>query len=138
MPSTSRACAKNSTCCSNAPAPRKPDGKPARDLNKDPHLIRGLQALAAANSTNSKLEGDDGATDTATVTVRLGNTHQISAKVARVSGTQRVVEHAGRDDELDYQMMLKGKELKDVINGTEETGRQPRAQGSVLESAGDL
>jgi hypothetical protein len=25
---------------------RKPDGKPARDLNKDPHLIRGLQALA--------------------------------------------------------------------------------------------
>ena len=25
---------------------RKPDAKPARDLNKDPHLVRGLQALA--------------------------------------------------------------------------------------------
>lgn len=70
------------------------------------------QALAAANSTNSVLEGDDSITDTATPTVRLGNYHQISDKVARVSGTQRQVDHAGRDDELDYQTMLKGKELK--------------------------
>ncbi len=70
------------------------------------------QALTAANSTNSVLEGDDGITDTATPTVRLGNYHQISDKVARVSGTQRSVDHAGRDDELDYQVMLKGKELK--------------------------
>jgi hypothetical protein len=64
------------------------------------------------SSTNSVLEGDDGVTDTATPTVRLGNYHQISDKVARVSGTQRSVEHAGRDDELDYQVSLKGKELK--------------------------
>jgi hypothetical protein len=58
------------------------------------------------------LEGDDATTDTASPTVRLGNYHQISDKVARVSGTQRAVEHAGRDDELDYQVSLKGKELK--------------------------
>jgi hypothetical protein len=70
------------------------------------------QALAAANSTNSVLEGDDATTDTATPTTRMGNYHQISDKVARVSGTQRSVDHAGRDDELDYQIMLKGKELK--------------------------
>jgi hypothetical protein len=70
------------------------------------------QALTAANSTNSVLEGDDATTDTATPTVRLGNYHQISDKVARVSGTQRSVEHAGRDDELDYQVLLRGKELK--------------------------
>lgn len=31
-----------------------------------------------------------------------------------------------------------GKELKDVINGAEEGASSPRAQGSVLESAGDL
>ncbi len=70
------------------------------------------QALTAANSANSVLEGDDATTDTATATVRLGNYHQISDKVARVAGTQRAVDHAGRDDELDYQVMLKGKELK--------------------------
>jgi len=70
------------------------------------------QALAAADSTNAQLEGDDAATSAVTPTARLGNVAQISYKVARVSGTQRAVEHAGRDDELAYQEMLKGLELK--------------------------
>src|SRR5205823_8274890 len=69
------------------------------------------QALAAA-ATNAQLEGDDANTNTTTATVRLGNVAQISTKVARVTGTQRAVEHAGRDDELEYQEMLKGLELK--------------------------
>src|SRR5499427_8549038 len=69
------------------------------------------QALAAADTTNAQLEGDDAATAT-TPTVRLGNICQISYKVPRVTGTQRAVEHAGRDDELAYQEMLKGLELK--------------------------
>jgi hypothetical protein len=58
------------------------------------------------------LEGDDAAADAATATVRLGNTAQISRKVPYVSGTQQAVEHAGRDDEMAYQEMLKGLELK--------------------------
>jgi hypothetical protein len=58
------------------------------------------------------LEGDDATTDNVTPTVRLGNICQISDKVARVTGTQQSVEHAGRDDELAYQEMLKGLELK--------------------------
>ena len=70
------------------------------------------QALAAADSANAQLEGDDATTDAATATVRLGNICQISDKVARVTGTQRAVDHAGRDDELAYQEMLKGLELK--------------------------
>ncbi len=70
------------------------------------------QALDAVNSTNSVLEGDDATTDTLVATVRLGNYHQISDKVARVAGTQLAVDHAGRDNELDYQIALKGKELK--------------------------
>jgi hypothetical protein len=45
-------------------------------------------------------------------TVRLGNIAQISRKTARVSGTQQAVDHAGRDDELAYQEMLKGLEMK--------------------------
>jgi hypothetical protein len=70
------------------------------------------QALAAVDTANAVLEGDDATTDTVTPTVRLGNICQISDKVARVTGTQRAVEHAGRDDELEYQEMLKGLELK--------------------------
>ena len=70
------------------------------------------QALAAADGTNAQLEGDDPTTNATTVTVRLTNRCQISYKVARVSGTQQAVEHAGRDNELAYQEMLKGLELK--------------------------
>jgi hypothetical protein len=70
------------------------------------------QSLAAVDTNNAVLEGDDATTDAATPTVRLGNICQISDKVARVTGTQRAAESAGRDDELEYQEMLKGLELK--------------------------
>ena len=99
------------------------------------------QALASADSTNAQLEGDDPSTNTTTATVRLGNVAQISWKVARVTGTQRAVEHAGRDDELAYQEMLKGLELKrdmeTILAGTNQaknTGNDTtaRATASVL------
>lgn len=70
------------------------------------------QALASVDTSNAVLEGDDAVTDATTVTVRLGNICQISDKVARVTGTQQAVEHAGRDNEMAYQEMLKGLELK--------------------------
>jgi hypothetical protein len=70
------------------------------------------QSLATAVATNVQLEGDDAAADAAVVTVRLGNLCQISRKVPQVSGTQQAVEHAGRDNEMAYQEMLKGLELK--------------------------
>ena len=63
-------------------------------------------------AANAVLEGDDATTDRSTPTTRLGNIAQISDKVARVSGTQQAVDHAGRDNELSYQMALKGQELK--------------------------
>lgn len=69
------------------------------------------QALAAA-AANAQLEGDAFSADTTTPTVRLGNIAQISRKIPRVTGTQQAVDHAGRDDEMSYQEMLKGKELK--------------------------
>src|SRR5713226_7459147 len=80
------------------------------------------QSLAAADNTNAQLEGDDANTNTVTATVRLGDVCQISTKVARVTGSQRAVDHAGRDDELAYQEMLKGLELKrdmeTILSGT--------------------
>ncbi len=70
------------------------------------------QALAQP-AGNAQLEGDDNVTPNAvTPTARLGNYTQIQTKIARVTGTQIAVEHAGRDDEMDYQVMLKGLELK--------------------------
>src|SRR6266567_6306989 len=99
------------------------------------------QALAAVDTANAVLEGDDATTDTATATVRLGNICQISDKVARVTGTQQAVEHAGRDDELAYQEMLKGLELKrdmeSILCGTNQakntgTDTAARKTASVL------
>ena len=100
------------------------------------------QTLAAVDTANAKLEGDDAVTVAVTPTVRLGNLCQISDKVVRVSGTQRAVEHAGRDDELEYQEMLKGLELKrdmeSILVGANQAkaagaeGASPRKLASVL------
>ena len=74
------------------------------------------QSLASASGTNYQPEGDDllnsMALDAVTPTVRLGNIAQISSKKAAVSNTQQAVIHAGRANEMDYQVMLKGLELK--------------------------
>lgn len=82
------------------------------------------QDLATA-ATNAQFEGDDPTTNATTVTVRLANITQISYKVARVSGTQQAVISAGRSNELAYQAMLKGLELKRdmevVVAGTNQT-----------------
>ncbi len=96
------------------------------------------QALASANPTNIQSEGDDIAADAVTATVRLGNIVQISRKAASVSGSQRAVQHAGREDELDYEMNLKGLELKrdmeSALVGANQakTSTDPRKLASLL------
>lgn len=69
-------------------------------------------ALTAASGTNKVLEGDDATTDASTVTARVYNYRQISDKVARVTGTQEVVNKAGRASEMAFQMESRMKELK--------------------------
>ncbi len=76
------------------------------------------QALATAQTTNAVLEGDDAAADATTVTARLSNIAQISRKVPQVSGTQQAVDHAGRGNEMAYQELLKGLELKRDMEGS--------------------
>jgi hypothetical protein len=68
-------------------------------------------SLAAA-ANNAALSGDDAPKNSATATVRRNNRTQISTKDARVSGTGRNIDAAGRADELDYQMLKKGRELR--------------------------
>lgn len=89
------------------------------------------QDLAAVNTANAVLEGDDATTDAATPTTRLGNYTQISDKVAQVSGTQQAVDSAGRGNELDYQKMLRGLELRRDIEGMLVGLNQARVAGAV-------
>jgi hypothetical protein len=96
------------------------------------------QALAAADNTNAQTEGNDSVANAATPTVRIGNQTQISTKVAQVSGTQQAVEHAGRSNELAYQEMLKGLELKRdmelILAGT----NQAKVTGATRKTASVL
>lgn len=70
-------------------------------------------ALATAVTTNQQIEGDDITSyDAVTPTVRLGNYCQISRKTAIISETAEVVDKAGRDSEVSYQLAKKAKELK--------------------------
>jgi hypothetical protein len=66
----------------------------------------------AAPASNRNLEGDDSAVNTAVPTVRVNNHCQIFKKTIQVSGTQEVVDKAGRDSEIAYQLMKRGKEIK--------------------------
>lgn len=68
-------------------------------------------ALDAA-ATNAQIEGNDAVVNTAVPTVRLRNYTQILAKTVSVSETQQAMDTAGREDEFDYQVSKRSKELK--------------------------
>lgn len=70
------------------------------------------QELASAVTNNAQVEGDDLTAKTVTVTARLTNRTQISAKKVVVSGTQQAMNPAGRKDELAYQLSMASLEIK--------------------------
>jgi Family of unknown function (DUF5309) len=63
-------------------------------------------------STNSQVDGDDASSNTATPTIRLRNYVQSLTKVPHVTENAQAVDTAGREDEMDYQLMKRGAELK--------------------------
>lgn len=69
-------------------------------------------ALAAVNTANAVIDGDDATHDTVAATTRKGNRTQISDKVIVISGTQEAVDKAGRKSEIAYQLSKKSQELK--------------------------
>jgi hypothetical protein len=69
-------------------------------------------ALASAVTTNAQLEGDVIVGSASTPTVRLTNYCQISYKDWVVTGTQEVVNKAGRTSEKAYQKAKRLSELK--------------------------
>lgn len=75
-------------------------------------------ALADAVTTNAQVEGDEFTFTTPAMTVRVGNYSQIMSKTASVTRTTRRIRHAGRADEMDYQVMKRGKELRRDLEKT--------------------
>lgn len=69
-------------------------------------------AAVATSPWNAQAEGDDLTAKAVTVTVRLTNRTQISAKKVVVSNTQQAMNPAGRKDELAYQLSLASLEIK--------------------------
>ena len=63
-------------------------------------------------AANAQVQGDDASRSTADPTVRLRNYTQILRKVPAVSETQMAIDTAGRDDELDYQVAKRSKEIR--------------------------
>lgn len=71
-----------------------------------------IDTLAAVNPDNKNVEGDAATNDAGTQPARIKNVVQLFDKVVEVSSTAQAVEAAGRADELAYQVVKRGKELK--------------------------
>ena len=68
--------------------------------------------LAAPDTANAQIDGDDYAYAARPATVRVGNYTQISRKPVLISRTLEAVDKAGRDSEVKYQVLKAGLELK--------------------------
>ncbi len=87
-------------------------------------------ALAAPNTGNAQIEGDDTSIAAVTPTVRVGNRTQISNASVVLSRTEETVKKAGRSSELSYQIVKKTKELKRDMEAIL-TGNQASSAGST-------
>lgn len=68
-------------------------------------------SLAAVSATVA-VEGADASFAPAAATTRLGNYTEIISKTAMISGTLEATDRAGRNREMAYQVVKRGKEIK--------------------------
>ena len=87
-------------------------------------------SLAAASTSNAVIEGDEATLDSTSATTRLSNSCQIMDKTVVITGTQEVVDKAGRASELAYQIAKAAKELKRDMEATL-TGNQAEVAGNA-------
>jgi hypothetical protein len=87
-------------------------------------------SLAAQDTANAAVEGDNPANITVAVTTRLANYCQISTKTIQISGTSQAVIAAGGSNKMGYQLLKKSKELKRDMEGIL-TKNQVRAVGTA-------
>lgn len=65
-----------------------------------------------SSAANAHIEGDDTTASARSATVRLGNYTQILKDAVITTGTDSALNKAGRGDEMDYQMVKVGRELR--------------------------
>jgi hypothetical protein len=70
------------------------------------------ESLATPSATGQALEGDDVTLDAAHQPTRVSVYAQINIKSGGISRTVQLSDRAGRADELDYQKMIKGIEMR--------------------------
>lgn len=68
--------------------------------------------LAAVSVSNAVVDGADATSDQSRSTTRVGNHCQISQKTLKVSGRAQAVMTIGRSNELAYQLLQRGRELR--------------------------
>lgn len=98
------------------------------------------ETLATPSTSNAKLEGDDPSTYSNNNPTRVGNYFQILDKPFAVSGTQEVVDKAGRKSEIARLTTIKSMEIKRdfeaecLENGASraESGSNARLCGGIL------
>lgn len=91
-----------------------------------------IQTLATADGTNSALDGADAPAASTTPTSRVGNRTQIMTKKASVSGGLQAVDTAGRANEMTYQVLLKGLEIKRNMEANLTQNGASRADNGTL------
>lgn len=90
--------------------------KRAGDVEQ-PYHEWNIDDLAAQNTANAAIEGDDATADAVAEPNRHGNYTQISRKTVSQSGTSQVVKAAGGTNKMGYQLMKRSKELKRDMEG---------------------
>ena len=74
-----------------------------------------IDELAAPSGSNAAIEGDDLTIQASVNPTRATNQVQIFTKTLMVSSSQQAVLQAGVDDEIDYQLVKKTKEIRTDI-----------------------
>lgn len=71
-----------------------------------------IESLAAVDTNNANIEGDDATIDTSTTPTRVGNYCQLMDKAMSISTTQQAIKKYGVPDEWAHQKVKRGKDLK--------------------------
>jgi hypothetical protein len=90
----------------------------------------------AAPAANVQAEGDEYAFTASTAAARMGNYTQIMRKTGIVSRTQDAVDNAGRAEQLKYQKLMRGRELKkdvefSIVSNVASVGGTSRVSGGL-------
>ncbi len=88
-----------------------------------------IDSLRSPNASNAVVEGDEATINASVNPVRRTNYVQLLNETTMVSNTQEYVIQAGVDDEIDYQLVKKTKELRRDLE-TITLGNQAKSAGT--------